>query len=435
MGRKNPMFDPAWGWFLAGWIVATARQASIDEAIAEHVFIDWLTVHQDGELDTGFLPLVGKDLKVTYDVASQEKTFELVTRKKVEGSHETGLYVRSDGTKFEVFGNPSSFSRPENLYGYTDINDCMELYSEILNSYDLPSFHLYGVKRFDNEHYHHTGSTIRTNEPVITRIDLTMNLETPDPYLYLRALSGYVHQGQIGHLYPDGATVDWNGKYNSKGEGGSGYVYIKYYIKYIDLAKKIDALDKLFRKSTDIEELKHYQERRQYLVSVHDYCKEHNIVRLEVSLKSKYLNKHGLQTVQAWNLETMTNVIYPYQFHKRLKTENNQILSTVERLIELGVKETLAKQADTIMNAWIQGKEFHYGKPGGLKRDSFYRYRKILLLVGCDISVRCDVMHIPVQTIKMKAEPIAPPTWYQMPLNTQERQNSELNYVPLTLVA
>lgn len=377
------------------------------------IFIDWLTIRQEHVL--GELPLIGKDVKVSYDLQTGQKNYEILTGIQHEGSHSTSLRVRCDGRMVEVSGNPSAFSRSDNLYGYTEITDCIELYNQVLNTLGLPNFIDSGrPATFKYNQSSHDSSVIALHEPEITRVDLTENLATPNALTYLRSISSYTHHGKCGHLYPDGLTADWNGKYNGGNDTASTRVYIKYYVKEYDIQKKITKIAKLSNQTTDNNQIEQLQTTSQHLSNIRQYCQDQAIVRHEVTFKAQHLKQHGMNRIYNWNNETMNNIIRPYQFHNRLRVEQSDIQNTITQLTEQGVSLRVAHQADILFNAWLQGKSLHF-KDGGLKRDTFYRMRKVLLLVGVDIAQPCQIAHLPLQSIKMTAKPVQPPEWYVMP--------------------
>ena len=377
------------------------------------IFVDWLTIYQDHF--EGELPVVGKDVRVGYDLATGQQNYELITGMMFEGSHETVLRVRCDGCRVEVSGNPSAFSRRDNLFGFVSVADCVALYNDVLAGFGLPPFRDQAPPgALPARQAAHGSDMVGLFKPSITRVDLTENLSTPNAMIYLRNLSGYVHQGKPGHLYPDGKTVDWNGKYNGGSDKASNSVYIKYYIKETDIGFKFAKIQKLKRNAIDDDAIDNHANHLNYLETVKGYCREESLVRHEVTLKAKYLSKHGLNRVEKWSQEAMCNVIRPYQFHDRLKVEQSDILNTVQQLLDQGVKERTARQADLVFNSWINGRKLHF-KDGGLSKDSFYRMRKVLLMVGVDIAQPCQIAHIPLQSVKMTVKPLDPPEWYQMP--------------------
>ena len=66
---------------------------------------------------------------------------ETVTLKKerIEGSHETAVFIRCDGETVWFDGNVSKFGRPDNVFGYT-FSQCLQIINGILSRYGLPPF-------------------------------------------------------------------------------------------------------------------------------------------------------------------------------------------------------------------------------------------------------------------------------------------------------
>lgn len=378
------------------------------------LFFDWLTIFQ--EHPAGDLPLMGKEYKVTYDLATMAKVYETVHGFKFEGSHDTSLRVTCDGAKVEVSGNPSVFCRQDNLYGFVSMSDCVDLYNEVLNDLGLPMFVGSPASGcFHRYQYAHSDGLNHPHQPTITRTDITENLKSTDALAYIRALSGYVHQGHRGFLFPDGLTADWNGKHNGFQQGASRDVYIKYYVKENDITNKLVKNERKSNKVINLDETLYFKEKKNYLENVKGFCLENQIVRHEVSLKYKFLKKHGLLSPESWSDAVMSNIISPYQFHNKIKVEQSGIQRTIPQLLEFGVSERVAKRADVVLHAWLQGKNLHYKSDGGLGQADFYRMRKTLLLVGVDIARPADLLHMPLQSRKLEVSSLPPPDWYELP--------------------
>lgn len=411
------------------------------------VFIDWLAMYQAHP--HGTLGLVGSEFLVSTDIRTGEIVKERVTGYAFKGSYDSCLLVRCDGSTISVSGNPSAFCRPDNLFGYTCLQDCVDVYNIVLRSLGLPQFeqrtdyngaksstlyfgaiagHAPSRSGIIGQFTSHEGAQSQYYEtmlsdgrPHITRIDLTENIHTDDAHQYLRQLSGYVHYGRAGYLYPNGCTVEWGGKHHAT-QKGSRRVYHKYYSKAEDIKKKIDKL-KNQNKHNPFFNLDNPQ--LLYLEKIYKHCIENGIIRNEVSLKSTELIDRGLQYVDNWKgnvldekdyygpmVDTMTNVIYPKQFHKRIKLEETRLEGIKDALIERGVKESIARMAEMYHRAWIQGEDM---KVYCGSKTTYYRYRGILLEFGIDIAVKCDISRITLRASRCSYHDAVVPDWYEMP--------------------
>ena len=312
------------------------------------IFLDWLDIYEDHL--PGSLPVFGSDwvlsTPIEMDAAGEgvevvgaafvsfvdretgESIQSPVTWKSVrsyhhEGSYDTSLCIRCDGTRVRVSGNPSAFCRKDNLFGFMEVSDAVDFYNQVLQLLGLPPFvdltsDLKSAALEWNDRgqcvgngkafAHSDASLSRYGRPTITGIHLTENIETGRRWVgakdlgywrensedFLLQLSGYSHQGRSGYLYPNRATVDWRG-----GEGGSGCVgsrriYHKYYRPSKKFGDKIDKLQKLLKK--DVENIG-LQEHIRHLQKIVEHCDSVGLVRHEIELKLTELIDRKLQNI------------------------------------------------------------------------------------------------------------------------------------------
>ena len=147
----------------------------------------------------------------------------------------------------------------------------------------------------------------------------------------------------------------------------------------------------------------------EYLEKVAEYCKEHGVVRRETSFKSIELHDRGMRHIENWTGESMNNVIKPYQFHKKLNIEETRFDGVSEQLQRCGYDKRTANRAELVHTAWVQKKD--YRKLIGSKA-TFYRYRKMLLAVGVDISNPCDISCLTMRAARSEWKELEMPRWY-----------------------
>lgn len=75
---------------------------------------------------------------IRVELSTGEPISESPNFKLVEGSHSTKLTVRCDGSRVKITGNASRFHRIDNLFGLETIDDCINVYNQVLASFDLP---------------------------------------------------------------------------------------------------------------------------------------------------------------------------------------------------------------------------------------------------------------------------------------------------------
>jgi II/X family phage/plasmid replication protein len=250
----------------------------------------------------------------------------------------------------------------------------------------------------------HTDSLLPDGRARFSRVDLTQNISTNGAMDFIRHLSTYVHHGKAGNLYPNGRTVDWG--------NGSRRIYIKYYDKAYDIEQKIKKLQRRLHGKHRERILDHIE----YLFNLKRWCGENGIVRLEATFKATELIDRDLIYIESWEGETMSNVLRPYQFHKKINMEETRFDGVSNHLLSmgLGVSERVARQAELIHTAWVSGSELT--KLCGTLRN-FNRYRKLLLNVGVDIKNPCDISRLTLRAHKSEYREISPPSWYSLPGN------------------
>ena len=414
-----------------------------------YVMIDWLSVYQ--VYPFGSVPVLGSDMKVTADFTTGEIKSEMILGFQHEGSFDTSIRVRSDGSRVEVSGNPSAFCRQENVFGFQSVQECIDVFNKILLRYDLPPFKNYyhdisykskpinfiklaePVRYKSNKVTYNLYNGYRTNQfslhneklidygkPIITQIHITQNIETgseidrygdikSNAHLFLRHLSSYNHRKKPGFLFPNGNTVVWNVDKNGKPLEGNR-VYHKYYGKAYDVQSKID---KLLKKKAENEVIAiDIYNRLDYLSSVKEWCDKVGLIRNEVELKPKEIADHNLRYIEDWSYKTMCEVIRPFQFHNKIKVEQTNLDNIYPKLINDGYSEKVASFAQLILTAWINCNDLsiHLKSPA-----TYYRYRNILLENGVDIAKACDLTRIPLRVQKLEWKNSVPPDFYQLP--------------------
>jgi len=376
------------------------------------VFVDWLSISKNHT--PGSLPVVGSEVRLSHDIDSGELLREQVIGKRHAGSFDTSLHIRSDASRVTVDGNPSAFDRPDNLFGLPSVAAGVDKINSQLATLSLPVFdsikpdvkfsstvHVLPVtRRFDSSNGMQSArsdSLLADSRSRLSRVDVTENLCTDDPVAFIRHLSGYCHHGKCGHLYPNGRTVEWG--------AGSRRIYIKFYDKAFDIEQKIKALVKrLASKNRD-----NIQLHISYLTQLHTYCVQNGIVRLEVTFKSTELTDRNLFYIEDWEGHTMSNVLAPYQFHKKINVEETRFDGVFSHLLSLDYSDRISRQAELIHTSWVNGSDV---KALCGSKESYYRYRRILLNVGVDIFTPCDISRITLRAHKSSWSEAQKPDWY-----------------------
>lgn len=361
-------------------------------------FIDKLEVYQRHEKK---LPLFGSKGFWSFDLETGEYSSEpLVFTKKHEGSYSTSLQIRCDGYTVSVRGNPSRFGRIDNLFGYTTISDCVDLYNSVLAGIGLPPF-------TKNTEFSYLAGRNGTNDKigngaVITHIDFTKNHSVGygNEQLFIKSLSAHCIERSVSpFLYPNENTVEWFSK-NVQGNGSS-HRYLKCYAKACEFLQHIKKRTKnALHNEVD------------YFNKLVDYCIQNGVVREEHSFKSKWLKHRDLQF---YGITKETDFL-PYlnsitEIIERLKEVINMKLDSVaDQLRDQGICNSIqaANSTEGYYQKWLHGQY--------IERDRKFRtHRKRLLQIGIDISVKLDISRAPIRLMEQQIlviKPLQKPDWY-----------------------
>lgn len=327
-------------------------------------FVDWLSIAQDHP--AGGLPLVdsGCVLAVTADGVLDWKTTKAV---KHEGSFETSLNVKCDGTRVSFSGNVSRFGRLENLFGY-GLADCLTRVNAVLQHYGLPPFtageRIEFAKRGEVR-YGWTGARI-------SRIDLTANYEagSADNAHAVMQYLGTQHAGRHeGRVLGQGETVAWG--------QGSRRQYWKAYVKHLELVR-------------------HGCEDQRVV----EHCELRGVVRFEGTLRSNALTDLGCAYLGDYETGWAMGQLI------ELFKAQTQVMQRAEKGTD--DLDELPKHLRATARDYMAGMDL----AKSMSRASFYRHRTALLPYGIDIAVR-NVKPFQPRVRVIELRPAEVPTWYQ----------------------
>lgn len=327
------------------------------------VFVDWLSMHQVhyGEK----LPVVNQGQVFSLDEDGQ---IEWTTQRHMvlEGSYNSKLMLRCDGSSVHVSGNVGRWHRTDNLFGFS-YQQCVRKWNSILNDFNLPPFTAGELVFIEGQnHFGFTGA-------VNTRIDITKNytfFNRDDLAFFMQWLSTHQKGRLKVGVSGDGSTVHW-------GEG-SKYIYEKFYDKFLEM----QAHGK--RKNTVPQEVK-------------DFVFDNGVGRHEITLKSRYLTQNGLKFMGATDMDTLTQIY----------RERSQLV----------LKQSLPWNDfnDIPMPYRATAKDWRDGVPvvQTMKKATFYRHRVALKHYGIDIATPCNVRALPVRFREINYAALIAPEWYR----------------------
>jgi len=357
-------------------------------------FIDWLEVHQDHFQP---LPIVGSQMVSRIDIATGEPVSESPSPKKVEASHSTTLSIRCNGTRVSVSGNPSRFNRPDNLFGFTRLSDCIAVYNQILIEHGLPPFTAvtdYWYRQSEEG----SKAQLFSDGAMIDRIDITRNFSVSSgkEFSFIRGLSTQsICKGKQPNLYPNGATVDWY--------KGSTSLYKKVYKKSQELTEN----KKKNLKNSTYEDIKNYEK-------LIEWCDSNGILREEHEFKSQWLRRNKLCFYGMTKENDFINYLGDIETAmKRLQIMKFDYETIAEQLIKKNIVNShqSANATQAVAHKWLHGSIIS-------KNTQYYVHRRRLLPLGIDISIPHDVSKMPPQIRSneiIEVKYVQPPSWYRMP--------------------
>jgi len=368
------------------------------------MFFDWLSCYQDFDYE---LPVISPDGYAYFDYLHDELGVIRQNRVKHVGSYSTSISVQVKGNRIVMEGNPSRFNRLENLFGFTNLDDCFAVYNSILAVLGLPFFTKCTFINFRQTIKANGAITLHplVNGAVLTRLDLTSNMQVGFGCVsaYLRALSMMPFRRSRGHIYADGNTVDWTSIL-----GNTTYIYPSVYNKAYEFTlhllakvKKVFGLD-----STEYH----------YVFDLISYCAELGVTRHEQKIKSPYLILNKLQYYGLSDLKPLYELHNEFLNIDQTLKVNAMDLRTINRvLLEQGICTSTKAANTTALYAinWMHGDTFN----DNLSSVKIHRAR--LRKIGIDILKPCNLLLFSPVIIKKVIEitrtECVPPPFYQFP--------------------
>lgn len=337
-------------------------------------FCDWLSIYQQ---HGGGLPVIADGAFVRVDKHGETDSVTL-KKERIEGSFESAVFVRCDGSTVWFEGNVSKFGRPDNVFGYS-FRDCIERINQIVESLGLPRF-TDGERFISN--FKGQPRSVWTGARV-TRIDITQNLacgSKEDAYHFMRFLSGQQSSRLKTGTHGEGETVDY-GRHSRR-------LYFKVYNKGAELRKHAD---------------KHVD--GAYINQLADWCDSIGLVRAELTVKATKLHDMGCNYLGGFDMKQIElEFAEKCEVFTRASAEVDQLAS-------------LSKPLLSTYRMWQAGDDI----VSKLSRNTFYRHRRELLPHGVDIAIKSNVVPLKTKTRVIKLGPVSAPEWYELPQVERKR--------------
>lgn len=366
------------------------------------MFYDWLSIYQDFD---SRLPIMGKRASINIDTTTGEQLAITQPSIQHEGSFSTSIQIRITGNRITISGNPSRINRIENLFGYSTLEQCVEVYNKILLDLGLPVF-TKCTKVWIGQGKDGVKSITYCDGAVFTEVHLTTNRCVGEGAEddYLRGLSTLPYRNSIPRLHTNAKTCDWLTK---TGKGGS-LIYPSVYNKAFEL--NLHALPKI-KKHFDKDSLE-----RRYLISVIDYCKLNGVVRFEQKIKSSFLRRESMNHYGLFD-ETRFKLIHEdfLNIDKKLQVESMNLESITTELLRKNVCKDVRAANTTTLYAinWMHGATFDFTKT------QVCQHRTRLRKIGIDIKLACDISKFSLVKVRdsrlIEIKNLPMPDWYKKP--------------------
>lgn len=342
------------------------------------MFVDWLTIRQCHRQ----APLFADSYVARVDIQDGELIWGNYVGKSEEGSFSSSLRIRSDGQTVEVSGNPSRWNREENLFGVRSVDAAIAVFNSVLVGLGLPEFYEDECSRL-SARLLQSSDTLARDGCTITRVDVTENYSTGGPRNSehaLHALRAFRHQNRSPVDF--GTSLYWG--------MGSNFTTRKYYLKGPEMRR-------------------HRKGKSDYWDDVLAFIEAEGVVRFEVSCKSAFLRRSGLDRPGAWSDEVMAAILKGYGLHERATASASSMNDIRAALVAAGIGEQRATRLQDAAMAYLNGAKMREGR----SQSAFYRMRRDLLLVGIDIAADLNISALRFSIEMIQLKPTEMPEWYR----------------------
>lgn len=365
------------------------------------MFYDWLTIEQDFGYQ---LPILGDVAYQRIQIDSGEASSLSQPTFQHRGSFCDTVSISIRGSVLKMSGNPSRWDRLDNLFGLSSVDACVAVYNGILSDFGLPPF-TRCTKSWLSQAKENEKARLISDGAIIRCLHVTVNraVGQGNTDAYISALSTLPFRNSVPRLHTNGKTVDWLSK-----QGAANLLYPKVYEKFNEIALHLESKIK--------NKFGEFSQEHNYVRRLMQYCDMLGIVRFELELHSRWLQKNGLIF---WGLADYTPVRDLFNtfisLDKTLSVTAMDFDTISECLINHGVVHTTRAANTTAMYAiqWMHGQSFDLNK----KQVKTHRAR--LRKIGIDIAQRCNIAKFsPVivrNTREITVTDAAMPDWYIRP--------------------
>ncbi len=334
------------------------------------VFVDWVTIVE--RHPQGGLPILCRGIHSWYDAQGVCRA-EKISATHLGGSWETTVLVGCDGFSTYLSGNVGRFNRQDNVFNL-GWSATLEKCNRVVAPLGLPAFGVTpGLSDADAwKSVGHVGPTTakrHSDGARLLRVDITCNFSSGSD-AQARALVRWA-QGLSHARHRPGKQGTWGAWWANTSR------MVKVYLKGQELLDRGAAADD----------------------PVASWCVDQGLVRVEVELKRRELQRLGLNY-----LGDVTDERLALAFE-----EETAFLRKVDRSDEPDILMAIPARSRVHAAAWLKGQDLRQLLSNG----SFYRHARVLKQYGIDITQRRDIHNFPVKVRVVDLVPLSPPSWYE----------------------
>jgi hypothetical protein len=315
-------------------------------------FVDWLSLFQTIPEGTK-IPVVGGGRNIRSDMDMTELESESVRFLRHEGSHDTAVFVRSDGHSMAQWGNPGRYGRPDNLFSL-DWPDTLAAAGKINAMRGLPEFTAgdHFVRPVKTERDARLGLFDAWTGARVSEIHLTKNYAAGSDGMARQIIHHW--RGLRAARLSKGVLGATTIVFGSHAKGGR---QVEVYLKADEMLAHVrgEAAKDAMRQS------KAYQ-----------WARDVGLIRVELKMRRMALRDAGMNYAGGIN---MGKIIRIFDKHTAFLLD-----ATPERAAR--VVDNLPAKSRAIAMLWIQGADV----AALVSRATFYRHAKVLREYGMDIA-------------------------------------------------
>ncbi len=326
------------------------------------IFVDWVTIVE--RHPAGGLPILCRGIHSWSDRQGVCR-LERISPTSLGGSFDTTVQLGCDGFNVYLSGNVGRLSRQDNVFNLgwqATLAKCQR----ILAANGLRPFGI--TERASGADAAGESGGVGRGARLL-RVDITGNFSTGSIGQAKALVRGAQGLGRARHR--PGAVGDWSAWWVNTSR------MVKVYVKSEELVA-------------------HGKERDESIVA---WCCDHGVVRFEVEVKRRELQRLGLN-----HLGDVTDEKLRVVFE-----EETAFLRKYDRSDEPDILLAIPSRSRAYAAAWLKGQDLRQICSNG----TFYRHAKVLRGFDIDITRRRDIHNFPVKVRLVELSPLSAPSWYQ----------------------